>query len=239
MPTNRPIFTSGRIEISTYSAGVANDSKTKNINIKEQLLNAEKLETILDAATRVFIQYGYQKTTMDDVAREAMIGKGTIYHYFSSKEDIFVAILKKAQTEIFEELTKKISESDSFEERLKLFFIAPYTSFMAHHKLFIQILNEDSPTFMKKIHESKAEIYELLRAILCDIFREGVASGVVNSRYTNSIEDIMNIIFKWKLIGGEHVRLNLSEENIQSIGEDYKLFVDVILYGLVEKSMPT
>jgi AcrR family transcriptional regulator len=44
---------------------------------------------ILDAALRVFGQYGYRRTSMDDIAREAGIAKGTIYLSFASKEEVF------------------------------------------------------------------------------------------------------------------------------------------------------
>ena len=47
---------------------------------------------ILDAALRVFGQYGYRRTSMDDIAREAQIAKGTIYLSFASKEEVFQAL---------------------------------------------------------------------------------------------------------------------------------------------------
>src|SRR5438105_9724738 len=47
---------------------------------------------ILDAALRVFGQYGYRRTSMDDIAREADIGKGTIYLSFASKDEVFQAL---------------------------------------------------------------------------------------------------------------------------------------------------
>jgi AcrR family transcriptional regulator len=47
---------------------------------------------ILDGALRVFGQYGYRRTSMDDIAREAGIGKGTIYLSFASKEEVFRAL---------------------------------------------------------------------------------------------------------------------------------------------------
>jgi len=47
---------------------------------------------ILDAALQMFGQYGYRRTSMDDVAREADIAKGTIYLSFTSKEEVFQAL---------------------------------------------------------------------------------------------------------------------------------------------------
>jgi AcrR family transcriptional regulator len=47
---------------------------------------------ILDAALRVFGQYGFRRTSMDDIAREAGIGKGTIYLSFAGKDEVFQAL---------------------------------------------------------------------------------------------------------------------------------------------------
>jgi AcrR family transcriptional regulator len=50
---------------------------------------------ILDASLRVFGQYGYRRTSMDDIAREAGIAKGTIYLSFTSKEEVFRALAQR------------------------------------------------------------------------------------------------------------------------------------------------
>ena len=48
-------------------------------------------DLILDAADRLLARYGYRKMTIDDVAKEVGIGKGTIYLHFKSKEEIALA----------------------------------------------------------------------------------------------------------------------------------------------------
>jgi AcrR family transcriptional regulator len=50
---------------------------------------------ILDAALRVFGQYGYRRTSMEDIARETGIGKGTIYLSFAGKEEVFQALSQR------------------------------------------------------------------------------------------------------------------------------------------------
>jgi AcrR family transcriptional regulator len=58
--------------------------------------NAEsRRAAILDAALQVFGQYGYRRTSMDDIAREAGIGKGTIYLSFASKDEVFRALSQR------------------------------------------------------------------------------------------------------------------------------------------------
>jgi AcrR family transcriptional regulator len=59
-------------------------------------VNAESRRAeILDAALRVFGQYGYRRTSMDDVASEAGIAKGTIYLSFAGKEEVFRALSER------------------------------------------------------------------------------------------------------------------------------------------------
>lgn len=52
-------------------------------------------EEIVEAANRLFGQYGIEKTTIDDIAKEADIGKGSIYLEFGSKEEIVMAIISQ------------------------------------------------------------------------------------------------------------------------------------------------
>lgn len=52
-----------------------------------------KSDTIIEAADRLFTRFGYRRTSMDDIAREAGVAKGTLYLYFTSKEALFRALL--------------------------------------------------------------------------------------------------------------------------------------------------
>ena len=61
----------------------------------------DKKNRIIEAAVVVFAQKGYASATVADIAARAEIGKGTIYEYFASKEDLFFAVFEwfKTQTE--------------------------------------------------------------------------------------------------------------------------------------------
>ena len=52
----------------------------------------QRKNDIVDAAERVFFEKGHENTTMDDVAEEAELSKGTLYLYFKNKEDLYLAI---------------------------------------------------------------------------------------------------------------------------------------------------
>lgn len=72
-----------------------------------------KENDILAAANEVFLSNGFSKTNMQDIADKAGIGKGTIYEYFKSKDDLFIQTLKydiqSFNTQINEEILKEIS----------------------------------------------------------------------------------------------------------------------------------
>jgi AcrR family transcriptional regulator len=56
--------------------------------MRNAALREDVRTTILDAADRLITHYGYKKTTIEDISREAGIGKGTVYLYFKSKEEM-------------------------------------------------------------------------------------------------------------------------------------------------------
>src|SRR5688572_14016953 len=68
------------------------------------LSGAEVRENILNATERLLGRYGYRKMTMEDVAREAGIGKGTTYLHFPSKEELVLSTVDRVVDELLDEL---------------------------------------------------------------------------------------------------------------------------------------
>ncbi len=56
-----------------------------------------RTQRVLDAAADLLVRWGYQKVTIDEVARQAGIGKGTVYLHFPTKEALFLTVLLRAQ----------------------------------------------------------------------------------------------------------------------------------------------
>jgi AcrR family transcriptional regulator len=53
----------------------------------------ERAERILDATAELMLRWGYRKTTIDDIAKQAGVAKGTIYLHWKSREDLFEAVI--------------------------------------------------------------------------------------------------------------------------------------------------
>ncbi len=84
----------------------ASDTQPVQPEIDERKLREER---ILDAATTLLVRWGYRKTTIDDVAREAGVGKGTIYLHWKDKNDLFRAAIWREQHRYSEETMRRIA----------------------------------------------------------------------------------------------------------------------------------
>jgi AcrR family transcriptional regulator len=72
----------------------------------------DKRATILDAAIGLFSRYGFKRTSIDDVAREAGIAKGTVYLYFENKEVLFTEVCRHV-ARVFLDRTEAAFDSDA------------------------------------------------------------------------------------------------------------------------------
>jgi AcrR family transcriptional regulator len=68
-------------------------------------------EKILAVAARMFGKYGFQKTTVDEIARTAHKAKGSVYYYYKSKEDLFLAVVTQEINVLKSALTRVIVDS--------------------------------------------------------------------------------------------------------------------------------
>ena len=68
-------------------------------------------EKILTVASRMFGKYGFHKTTVDEIARTAHKAKGSVYYYFKSKEDLFLAVVLQEINVLKNGLTRIITDS--------------------------------------------------------------------------------------------------------------------------------
>ena len=84
----------------------------------------QRPDQVLDAALKLFAKKGYGATKVEDIAREAGLSKGSIYRYFTSKEDIFEALINRAVTPFTDQAVKLTqSRTDSPEETIRAIFL--------------------------------------------------------------------------------------------------------------------
>jgi TetR/AcrR family transcriptional regulator, fatty acid metabolism regulator protein len=77
-----------------------------NSSHKERSTKSDKRKAILQSAWKLIRHYGYAKTTIDDIAQSAGVGKGTVYLHFGSKSDIMLALVELTNDRITKQLEK-------------------------------------------------------------------------------------------------------------------------------------
>ena len=70
----------------------------------------ERAERILEAASELVLRWGYDKTTIDDVARRASVAKGTIYLHWNSREELFAALLRWDRADLVDAVRQQLRE---------------------------------------------------------------------------------------------------------------------------------
>lgn len=113
-------------------------SITKEMTI---IATVDRRQAVLDAAARSFSIFGYKATTMDKVAKEAQVGKGTIYTFFADKEELFEAIMARFIHQMKEVAEGVLDEELPFFENLHRVLLA-MVRFRESHELTIQLTHE-------------------------------------------------------------------------------------------------
>lgn len=101
----------------------------------------DRKQLIIDAATQSFSQFGYKATTIDQVARIANVGKGTIYTFFKNKEELFDVIISKLIGELKQVADQAfVGENPLHEEIHRALY--RILEFRLNHQLMIKLFQE-------------------------------------------------------------------------------------------------
>ncbi len=193
------------------------------------VVKSEIRAEIVTVARKVFTRKGFRKTTMEDIAHACKKGKSSIYYYYSSKEQIFEAVVIREAQELKKQLNKVINSGKTPIEQLK-----DYILFRLYHvktvSNFYAVLNEeymDQMNFVERIRQKfEEEEYKMVK----DILEKGMSDGafVLNNAHIGAIAFTT-------MLKGLELPLFL---NKYTRAEKEKLLDDlirVIFYGIIKR----
>jgi len=134
-------------------------------------------ERILQAAARIFGTFGYAKTNIEDIAHEAGIGKATIYHYFKSKEDVFLTIVRNEAHALEIRIDEALKKTGSPQEKLKTFFLTQYKHLFDNIN-FYNLTQEQLLGFHPIVFKGLNEFNKYRTQRIRQIVEEGIEMGV-------------------------------------------------------------
>jgi AcrR family transcriptional regulator len=137
-------------------------------------------ELIIETARRFFETKGFERTTVEEIAEKAELGKGTIYSYFQSKEQIYIAILEQDLTVLIEQIEQVSKNPNSAIETLQKMYDV-YIRYHLERKgfvegLFVQINQQQLFQFSELIAGLKRRASVLTDSI-AKVLRLGIAQG--------------------------------------------------------------
>ena len=151
----------------------------------------QRKEEILDAAQKVFFEKGLAIATMDEIAEVAELSKGTLYLYYKSKEDLYLAVLMRGMEKLHAEFERiGLSNISTVEKIVKL--EATYIdSFYKQRKFFRMTNFLQSPHFHKQVSDEMKQICDAdgqkVWNIIDSILQRGLEEGVLRPDF-NPIE---------------------------------------------------
>lgn len=159
--------------------------KTKNISLKEKEILWRK-EKILIAAQTVFLKKGFYEATMDDIAKETGLSKGSLYLYFSSKERLIAELLEKS-LEGYAHLTNEVLKAEeSSVKKINHYVNAAFDYFGKNGDLIrmVMMLKGDigCSCMQKSFHEKANEIMIQVNNNLSAIMKAGIKEKTLKDR---------------------------------------------------------
>lgn len=178
----------------------------------DQSVTERKRAAILDAARTIFSRKGYADTAVDDVAEEARVAKGTLYLYFKSKEELYLAALASDLRAMAAEARKEMDRVTGLREKLRA-FLRVRVEYSKSREDFLRIyLAEYGSIFVKTLHSS--ELIHLLRENMrsvAKLFAQASSKGEIGpvppGAAAATLFDISRGLMERRLLGWKEFRV--------------------------------
>lgn len=131
---------------------------------------------LLAAAGRRFVASGIQRTTMEDIAREAKAGKATLYRYFSNKDAVVDALLEREAGRLARELRSAAEEHERAPERIEAAFLAG-VRFFVEHPVLVRGRDEEPGLLLPRVTANGGPLVVQGLELFEGLIAVGVASG--------------------------------------------------------------
>ena len=162
---------------------------------KEDVVREFRVREILDAACRVVAQHGFQGATVERVAEEAQIAKGTVYLYFQNKDELFTAAVEQGIQNFTSQVRTQVVEALTPLEKLQRLIEASLELSDTYRDFFKTLLLERNFLAASPNHPEAAHMLDLYLAhihFIEEIIRDGVREGIFRSHNIESSAFALN-----------------------------------------------
>lgn len=194
---------------------------------KEAVLEEFRCASIQDAALRVIARKGLDDTTIQDVAGEAGIAKGTVYVYFKDREELLARTVDRLYQDLLDELQPAFDGAGSFAEKLADLARRQVRFFEKHRALFraSNALQHREPAAQKTKSRCFEQLMEKLEALFTEARRGGALRDGLDPRDVAAFyrDAVRGLILR---------RLDPKSKSRKNADDDAKLLVSILLHGI-------
>ena len=134
-------------------------------------------DAILDATDRLLSRFGYRKMTIEDLATEVGIGKGSVYLHFESKEDIALSHVDRIIERLKRRLREIADKDEAVKDRVCEMLIERILFRFDSVQHYTQSLNELLAVLRPKLLDRRKKYFNEEAAIIAGVIRQGQESG--------------------------------------------------------------
>lgn len=171
----------------------------------------ERKTTILDVAQNLFAKFGLAKTTIEDIAKKARMGKASIYYYFKSKESIFQEVIAKEGKFIQEKIRKAVNAEELPQDKMRVYFLTRMISLISLANYYSALRDEylDHYVFIAKERQTH-DVFEI--TMISNILQEGVQKDKfeiddITLTSETIVAALKGIEYQWPIqVSEEHIR---------------------------------
>jgi len=154
-------------------------------------------ESIIDAAQKVFFEKGLLLATMEEIAERAELAKGTLYLYYKSKEDLYLAVMIRGLNILCAMFESIIAQPQPFIATL-VRLIDAYTTFYEQHKNYFRMLHFfQTPQFHKQVSDEMKEAGRQVDSRLWEIAIAQLKRGILEGKLRRDIDPAEMAIMFW------------------------------------------
>lgn len=146
---------------------------------KKDVILEFRTTEILEAARTVFASRGFDGATIDAIALTAGVAKGTVYLYFDSKRDLFLASMREGVLALHEEVSAAMNAATTCEAKLHAFINGRFQYFSRNREFFRIYYTEFSQLITGTANAQIVfqDLYEQQAAVLEAVLADGVHTG--------------------------------------------------------------
>lgn len=160
----------------------------------------DKKRKVFEAATRLFAQKGFDKTTVDEIAESAQVAKGTVYYYFKGKEEIFLFLVEEGIAILKTRITDALRDNqDDTRRALQQLFVVQL-GFLHEYQDVCRILLADAWGISSR-QEKLQELLNDYYLVVGTIIEQGIKEGVL---YPQNSEVLCTAIFGMTVVVALH-----------------------------------